>query len=1679
MTSGQQVVAYQGDPKDIWEAVEVTTMGSRWSFLPLGLPNAILLTIQYTMSFSLALSVLNIVPARHLDGHHALKAFFALVQSLRQSYKSTQSLQESLVECLTMGAHAIRREFLDDDDDDDDFEPSTPNTIRHRHVVLSQQLPRAKKPLQKSSSQPSQGLSQSKKRGLQSMRPPSSTLLSGATSANVSTSSGVSQSAEAGPSLKRKNGISLPLKKPPLAMRSFNQTSGASNSSSTQETTNPFLSPPPRPSPTPTRKPIKEAVIVLDSESEDNSDVEAQPARSTSNEVPVSKSPQERQIFGGVTKLSPKVQYKQPDQAQEAVETKEDPVKYTQESIASSQGSVDYSRDQAHHDHDHNFSTVQEDNNGTINNDNNDNEYTNSAAEDNMEHYNTRWSMSPEISNPFLSDLVAAPSRPSSSSISVASGHHNEDSLTMSTFHDVSTPRDTPTEAETTECVICGKDLSHLDSGRIVFHINNCIDEQQEEQTAIQSLDLDSSVQPSASQGEFAGARVDYLARVNKCPICKQDWPLKAQSRKARQKVEHLKRCAKVHKKSVQSLLYQMRLLKERYERSLALGTPMTDPVEASQEVEPADQIEEAVQESIQGQDSRGSAPTPKLKPKPTTILKQVVSLTDSADADFTSDAIITTVHAPVPTRPKQSRLNRLLEDQNDESLQLALAISMSMDGSDGGSASASRAGSPLGSGGATKWALVPKSKGTNKRRKRSEREMNETTILPYAEIQDLIQANVTALLFPEDEAETEVKEPLEEGRQSKMHRGLQTPPWRPSRFASGSGSRPPVTSELDANVSQSSEASQTSPKRSLWSLSRLKDTGGMSALDLDDMSKERQEAQAEEGYRLGSEEPSSGPMSTSFDRDHYVARFMKEYLQREKDDRQSVSRTSSAPTSTSHDSNVVRGEVLREQDNKFTSPLWSVANKRRTSILEEESRRKEQEAAQILEDEIRQHLDELDEQVQRAKKQAHANILSSLEKYNEKVRQPKIPSPIKQIMVDENEGELEDDDNWSNYDHQEYGMDMEDIVNTQDTLDLDDYPRPSSPLLRFSKREELGAKDTVASPPIQVIELHSDPSVLDHYSYDYHQDISFDNNYSPNNNNLSPRNNDNNYNSNRPSPDSSPTLELDRSMELCQVDDLEDANDGGGILVYSPPVSPEFGTTRVPPRSQRQQQNLSDISFSSPPQLPPPLDFAKLGFPGAANLTQEPVDPELTPPPPNTRSILSPGLIGRRLDCMRTIGSSNGSPNDDDVVEDNRQESDDTYRWRNVSTPKRKARSQRRDDGCGNGQERDDDEVGDSEDIPTRVPRRPKSATKTRSIAPFKRTTAAVSRYAADFMNRANEFAASSQSQLEDTTTNAGVLPPSSQAGLATPSRKKNKGKVDMRVEAMARESARLADNLRQQHEVPDYQTMNMDQLRTVAKTFGLKSMRKNVLVEQLTAIWHKLNPNPKPRPEPEPELEPELDDQDRDRDDDSGLERHVVDGTFPESSFGPSQGQRYVGKGKDRADDYGPTRWSRPYDAPTIFSSDLDEGSNGSSEESDLEDESEDEEEEDEDMDLDPENEGEGSSERPIRGGFGGGGPGDDNALDDRGKEDQEDREPSSPTLERRLLQFLNSRSHFRKQLLMYKPLDLEVVWAECDAAGIECTRKELRQFLDRRGIICIVPADSVVGSWRKTRAKKQKRH
>ncbi|KAF9164992.1 Membrane-bound transcription factor site-2 protease [Actinomortierella ambigua] len=102
-----RIVLYQGDPRDIWDGVQVTNMTTRWSFLPLGLYSAAFLTLNYLMSFSLALSILNIVPARHLDGHHALKSLWHLTRMMKQSFKHSGSIAQTIQECILVDVAGI------------------------------------------------------------------------------------------------------------------------------------------------------------------------------------------------------------------------------------------------------------------------------------------------------------------------------------------------------------------------------------------------------------------------------------------------------------------------------------------------------------------------------------------------------------------------------------------------------------------------------------------------------------------------------------------------------------------------------------------------------------------------------------------------------------------------------------------------------------------------------------------------------------------------------------------------------------------------------------------------------------------------------------------------------------------------------------------------------------------------------------------------------------------------------------------------------------------------------------------------------------------------------------------------------------------------------------------------------------------------------------------------------------------------------------------------------------------------------------------------------------------------------------------------------------------------------------------------------------------------------------
>ncbi|CAB4386799.1 unnamed protein product [Rhizophagus irregularis] len=72
----EQVLLWLGDLENLWEIVQVSTLQPRWSWVPLWIPFTVEIiisqTTRYTVSFSLALCILNILPAFQLDGYHAL-----------------------------------------------------------------------------------------------------------------------------------------------------------------------------------------------------------------------------------------------------------------------------------------------------------------------------------------------------------------------------------------------------------------------------------------------------------------------------------------------------------------------------------------------------------------------------------------------------------------------------------------------------------------------------------------------------------------------------------------------------------------------------------------------------------------------------------------------------------------------------------------------------------------------------------------------------------------------------------------------------------------------------------------------------------------------------------------------------------------------------------------------------------------------------------------------------------------------------------------------------------------------------------------------------------------------------------------------------------------------------------------------------------------------------------------------------------------------------------------------------------------------------------------------------------------------------------------------------------------------------------------------------------------------
>ncbi|KAF9909362.1 Membrane-bound transcription factor site-2 protease [Linnemannia zychae] len=1832
----EQVVLYQGDPKDIWETVEVTSMAARWSFLPLWLPEAILHTIQYTMSFSLALSILNIVPARHLDGHHTLKAFAALVFSIIQSYKSTQSLQESFSECLLdngsvltaassglatatfpKGSKAsftqkhphkelIPLVMLGGDDDDDDFDSLTPRTIR-----LREPTPPPKRLTPASSSQqrqrPRQQQSLSHSQSQKQQRPQNSRTPNKSQLEQTQRMTGPALS----PSLviaaplttKPRLGLPLSLKKPAPKYTPSSQADLRTNELSTQSsvahlttattsttnttTTTVVATSPLRNSP-PSSDVGKETVmIVLDSESEGESDVDITelfaPPSSVSPEVTLSSTQ-----IGGVWRSQT---HSANCSGQDNKRTSPISIAYTrpqntQESVASSQGSVDLCQD-----------LVQSDTNQT----NNDSSAPTSPArrpelnlmEDEQDCEPIRWSPSPGIESPNISDLVATTVAASSvtsgestlsritptSPISVILDDDDvpDDDAYAQTAYDVESSIIGRTQTDDiVECVICGKRLTHLDSARVEYHVNNCIDEQQQQLDAEQSLDLKTDFpRAPSSQHDFAGTQVDYLARVKRCPICKLDWPLKgkgkastvAPARKARQKVEHMKRCAKLNKRTIQSVLYQVRLLKERYERSLMLGTSMEsasqDAGRESGHEEESQPLEETNAEELQLQ--------ARPKSKTNMIKQQVVSLADDADTAFASDAIIATVHAPAPVLPKITKLQRMHQDQQDDGLQLALAISMSMSDISSGASAGVKSGPPSGTPDpSTTWLMTPNVVKGVKRRKQTDRDRNETTVLPYAEVKHLIQSNVHALLFPEVENSNHSKL-SNDGRNNKGAL-MRTPPWGPSRFT---GTAEDV--DIEMTLSQASESHTTSPTKSLWSLSHLKDTRGV---DL----QEDVPVRSERETSLVRSEPA--PRLT-FDKEKYVARFMKNYIRQSPDATEEAKATDSTTPKQGSSS-------------KYASPLWSVSRSRRMSFKDQ---RKEvaEGSFKALSSEIVGHLDEMQRTIQKAKRVAYVKIIESIERHPDaavSLTPPKLRGPLSPIIIEE------------------LGAQTDDTLGDEiGTLSQDIYQDPSSPLLRYSKTSEL--RDPVPPRPLDASLSPSSPSscidpaeeqidspVREALSQDLNRSCNMDDTvHSPAMGDYDAYQEGDNANMNEvlaypPSPSSRPEKpppQEPKSPPARRARTPPSKTSRNYLDLSSSPVSPPLARTSVvkpsiPSAKPASRRKKTTTRAPSPPtspslslaELPPPLDFAGLGYHKAGELKkleEEEVAKwaEVKTPKKSRRSNKAFAMVdgnspsarmsGRPRELLGQLQSQAGQeksqrrralalesiqldplpPTSAVGGEGGLEELDN---WPTVSQriAARRAAALQVDD-------QDQPLASSLSSQPSlsqllNSPRRAAAAARPVSSELVESYRKAATRVRnAGFGSGTNMRYTSTLAFTQIPTQSENLS--QSQTGSQTPSKSQARSKA--KAEAFAAEAAKAVETMKAQVTMPKYSLMTIETLRMYAVGFGLKATSKKLLAEQLSAIWENVHsdmektgereggdvegdvggsstgessgrggqlqsgarqeqdrdwdkpstqskdlPQSNRAPSPSPfqsvddtapgYMSPILSDNDHtydhmfenndnyDNNDydnnmdydnsyhnfDNGrlqADSHGYNGAYVENYVGSDREELFVnakrGGGSGSSSVRGGTSSYRETSGRYEDTADDDGGI-----EADFEMDDGDCDELDEDNSQDGESDDEDGGDENLE------------ALD------QEEPAITPLTLERQLFDFLSKAPHFRKQYLTYKPLDLEQVWEECSAAKIKCTRQQVRQFLDKQSIICFIPAHSTLQSWRKTRAKKQKR-
>ncbi|KAF7721831.1 hypothetical protein EC973_004094 [Apophysomyces ossiformis] len=88
-----KVFLFEGELIDIWESVKVSILRPRFWILPASIPHICELVLRYTSSFTLALALLNILPAFKLDGEYALGQLLALLLHSNQGPVTTRAVE--------------------------------------------------------------------------------------------------------------------------------------------------------------------------------------------------------------------------------------------------------------------------------------------------------------------------------------------------------------------------------------------------------------------------------------------------------------------------------------------------------------------------------------------------------------------------------------------------------------------------------------------------------------------------------------------------------------------------------------------------------------------------------------------------------------------------------------------------------------------------------------------------------------------------------------------------------------------------------------------------------------------------------------------------------------------------------------------------------------------------------------------------------------------------------------------------------------------------------------------------------------------------------------------------------------------------------------------------------------------------------------------------------------------------------------------------------------------------------------------------------------------------------------------------------------------------------------------------------------------------------------------------